>query len=46
MIVKKQATVYDSLQIFKGQSCQGGEGITWNNKKKDDCKLWNKIKKD
>jgi len=44
--MKKQTAVCDSLQIFKGHSYQGGEGITWNNKRKDDCKLWNKIKED
>lgn len=44
--MKKQATLSDSPQRFKGQSYQGGKGITWNNKRKDNCKLWNEINKD
>lgn len=44
--MKKQATAYVSLQIVKGQSYQGREVITWNNKRKADCKLWKEIKKD
>lgn len=38
-IMKKKAPVYGSLQIFKGQSYQGREGIALNDKRKDDCKL-------